>query len=155
MTKQQIELLQKKLDAANKQVADVDGTLRVQYLNIATNIISEIKYWFIDCHDDYKKITYDDIFKYLDNLRAVVEAAAPNYTPSVLCELTLSLAETRRQLAEQRIQAEYDKRVLKDRLNRIYGVKASTLPNGNGAFGQEVINYVLQKQSEDKENETK
>lgn len=155
MTKQQqIEILQKKLDAANRQVADVDSTLREQYLNIATNIISEIKYWFIDYHDDYKKITYDDIFKYLDNLRTVVEAAAPKYTPSVLCELSLSLAEARRQLAEQRIQAEYDKRVLKDRLNRIYGSGAlSKTPSD--AFGQEVINYVLQKQSEDKSDETK
>ncbi len=153
MTKQQqIELLQKKLDAANKQIADVDATLREQHLNIATSIISEIKYWFKDqCHNSIV-LCYNDVYNYLDELRKNVEDAAPNYTPSVLCELTLSLAETRRQLAEQRIQSELDKRMLKDRLNRTYGSGAFSKTSSD-AFGQEVINYVLQKQSEGIDNE--
>lgn len=57
MTKQQqIDLLQKKLNVANKHVADVDGVLKEQYLNIATSIINEITTWFKDCHDDYDTI---------------------------------------------------------------------------------------------------
>lgn len=152
MTKQQqIDLLQKKLNVANKHVADVDGVLKEQYLNIATSIINEITTWFKDCHDDYEKITYDDIFNYLDNLRKNVESNAPEFKPSILCELSLSLCEARRQLAEQRIQSEFDKRMLKDRLNLIYGVKSSTLPTPGDAFGQEVVNYVLQKQSEEQD----
>jgi hypothetical protein len=141
--------LQKKLDAANKQIADVDGVLKEQYLNIATNIVSEIKSWFGDQHDGGVALSYDDIYKYLDNLCNVIEAVAPKYTSSVLCELSMALSKTRRQLAEQRIQSELDKRMLKDRLNLIYGVKSSTLPTSNDTFEQEVVNYVLQKQSEE------
>lgn len=131
MTKQQqIDLLQQKLDAANKHIADVDGVLREQYLNIATSIISEIKSWFKErCYNGIV-LCYKDVYNYLDDLRKNVESNAPEYKPSVLCELVLSLAEARRQLAEQRIKAEFDKRVLKDRLNLIYGIKSSKLPNG-------------------------
>lgn len=131
MTKQQqIDTLQKQLDAANEHIADVDGTLREQYLNIATSIVSEIKSWLKDRCDNYIVICYKDVFDYLDDLRRNVESNAPEFKPSIMCELVLSLAEARRQLAEQRIKAEFDKRALKDRLNLIYGIKSSKLPNG-------------------------
>ena len=108
MTKQQqIDTLQKQLDAANAQIANIDNALKEQYLNTATNIISEIKCWFQDqskrAYITYNDINYDDVYKYLDNLRKVIEDTAPKYTPSVLCELSMALSETRRQLAEQRI----------------------------------------------------
>lgn len=108
MTKQQqIDTLQKQLDAANEQIATIDNVLKEQYVNTATNIISDIKSWFKDqskrAYITYNDINYDDVYKYLDNLRKVIEDTAPKYTPSVLCELSMALSETRRQLAEQRI----------------------------------------------------
>lgn len=49
MTKQQqIDTLQKQLDAANEQIAAVDNALKEQYVNTATNIVSDIKSWFVD-----------------------------------------------------------------------------------------------------------
>lgn len=160
MTKQQqIDTLQKQLDAANEQIATIDNALKEQYVNIATNIVSEIKSWFKDQSEHayltYKRINYDDVYKYLDNLRNVIEAAAPKYTPSVLCELSMALSETRRQLAEQRIQHEIDKRILKERLNRIYGVKRSgKLPKTlDMQYTQEVISEYLKQQCEEDNNE--
>lgn len=130
--KERIELLQKQLDAANEQLASVDNALKEQYHNIATSIISEIKSWFKErCYNSIV-LCYRDVYNYLDDLRKNVESNAPEFTPSIMCELVLSLAEARRQLAEQRIKAEFDKRVLKDRLNLIYGIKSSKLPNGDG-----------------------
>lgn len=124
--RQQIELLQKKLDAANEQLAAVDNTLKEQYLNIATNIVSEIKSWFQDQSKDCTIfLNYDDVYDYLDNLCKDVKRTAPKYIPSVLCQLSMALSETRRQLADQRIQSELDKRMLKERLNSIYGAKCS------------------------------
>lgn len=123
MTKQQIELLQKQLDAANEQLAAVDNALKEQYLKTATGIISQVESWFRDQREIDIALSYDDIYKYLDNLRNVITATAPKYTPSVLCQLSMALSETRRQLAEQRIQHEVDIRILKDRLNRVYGAK--------------------------------
>ena len=153
MTKQQqIDTLQKQLDAANEQIATIDNALKEQYHNIATNIIGEIKSWFKDQSEHayltYKDINYDDVYKYLDNLRNVIEATTPNYTPSVLCELSMTLSETRRQLAEQRIQHEIDKRILKDRLNSVYGVKCSgKLPKTPAMqFGDEVVDYALRQE---------
>ena len=161
MTKQQqIDTLQKQLDAANEQLAAVDNALKEQYLNTATNIISEIKCWFQDqskrAYITYNDINYDDVYKYLDNLREVIKAAAPKYTPSVLCELSMALSETRRQLAEQRIQHEVDKRILKERLNSIYGVKCSgKLPKTPlMQYGDAAVDYVLKKQQE-VQNDTK
>ena len=105
MTKQQqIDALQKQLDAANEQLAAVDNALKEQYHNIATNIISEVKSLFRDQSENCTFVSYDDIYKYLDNLRNVIEATAPKYTPSILCQLSMALSETRRQLAEQRIK---------------------------------------------------
>ena len=160
MTKQQqIDTLQKQLDAANEQIATIDNALKEQYLSIATNIISEIKCWFQDqskrAYITYNDINYDDVYKYLDNLREVIEAAAPKYTPSVLCELSMALSETRRQLAEQRIQHEVDKRILKDRLNSIYGVKRSgKLPKTlDMQYAQEVISEYLKQQCKENDNE--
>lgn len=108
MTKQQqIDTLQKQLDAANEQIATIDNALKEQYVNTATNIVSEIKDWFKDqsrrAYITYNDINYDDVYDYLDNLRKVIESNAPKYTPSVLCELSMALSEARRQLAEQRI----------------------------------------------------
>lgn len=41
MTKQQqIDTLQKQLDAANEQIAAIDNALKEQYVNTATGIIS-------------------------------------------------------------------------------------------------------------------
>ena len=156
MTKQQqIDTLQKQLDAANEQIATIDNALKEQYLNIATNIISEIKCWFRDQSEISKVTSYDDIYKYLDNLRNVIEVTAPKYTPSVLCELSMALSETRRQLAEQRIQHEIDKRILKDRLNSIYGVKRSgKLPKTlDMQYAQEVISEYLKQQCKEDNNE--
>lgn len=49
MTKQQqIDTLQKQLDAANEQIATIDNALKEQYVNTATNIVNEIKDWFVD-----------------------------------------------------------------------------------------------------------
>lgn len=153
MTKQQqIDTLQQQLDAANEQIATIDNALKEQYANIATNIISEIKCWFQDqskrAYITYNDINYDDVYKYLDNLRKNVESNAPEFKPSVLCELSMALSETRRQLAEQRIQHEVDKRILKDRLNSIYGAKCSgKLPKTPVMqFGDEVVDYALRQE---------
>lgn len=108
MTKQeQIYTLQKQLEAANEQIATIDNALKEQYVNIATNIVSEIKSWFEGQSEHayltYKDINYKDVYKYLDNLCKVIETTAPKYKPSVLCELSTALSETRRIIAEQRI----------------------------------------------------
>ena len=152
MTKQQqIDTLQKQLDAANEQLAAVDNALKEQYLNIATGTVDQIESWFQDQREMSKITRYDDIFKFLDNYRNVIESTAPKYTPSVLCQLSMALSETRRQLAEQRIQHEVDKRILKERLNSIYGVKCSgKLPKTPVMqYGDDVVDYVLKKQQED------
>ena len=149
MTKQQqIDTLQKQLDAANEQIAAIDNALKEQYLNTATNIIGEIKSWFVDRFYNPGYINRDDIYDYLDNLREVIKTAAPKYTPSVLCELSMALSETRRQLAEQRIQHEVDKRILKERLNSIYGVKCSgKLPKTPVMqYGDDVVDYALRQE---------
>ena len=149
MTKQQqIDILQKQLDAANKQLAEVDNALKEQYTNTATGIIDHIESWFKDQSEISEVTSYDDIYKFLDNFRNVIEATAPKYTPSVLCQLSMALSETRRQLAEQRIQHEVDKRILKDRLNSIYGVKCSgKLPKTPVMqYGDEVIDYALRQE---------
>lgn len=162
MTKQQqIDTLQKQLDAANEQIATIDNALKEQYVNIATNIVSEIKSWFEKQSEHayltYKDINYKDVYKYLDNLNTTIKAAAPKYTPGVLCELSMALSETRRQLAEQRIQHEVDKRILKDRLNAIYGAKRSgKLPKTlDMQYAQEVISEYLKQQHEEDNNESK
>lgn len=149
---QQIDTLQKQLDAANEQIATIDNALKEQYVNIATNIVSEIKDWFEKQSEHayltYKDINYKDVYKYLDNLNTTIKAAAPKYTPSVLCQLSMALSETRRQLAEQRIQHEVDKRILKDRLNSIYGAKCSgKLPKTPVMqYGDEVVDYALRQE---------
>lgn len=156
MTKQQqIDTLQKQLDAANEQLAAVDNALKEQYLNIATNVVSHIESWFKDQREINAHLSYDDIYKFLDNYRNVIESAAPKYTPSVLCQLSMALSETRRQLAEQRIQHEIDKRVLKERLNSIYGVKRSgKLPKTlDMQYAQEVISEYLKQQRKENDNE--
>lgn len=158
MTKQQqIDTLQQKLDAANEQLAAVDNALKEQYLNIATNVVSHIESWFKDQREINAHLSYDDIYKFLDNYRNVIESAAPKYTPSVLCQLSMALSETRRQLAEQRIQHEIDKRVLKDRLNSIYGVKCSgKLPKTPAMqYGDEVVDYALKQQQDDYDKKVK
>ena len=149
MTKQQqIDTLQQKLDAANEQLAAVDNALKEQYLKTATGIISQVESWFKDQSEMSKVTSYDDIYKYLDNLRNVIEATAPKYTPSVLCQLSMALSETCRQLTEQRIQHEVDKRILKERLNSIYGVKCSgKLPKTlDMQYGDEVFYYALRQE---------
>lgn len=149
MTKQQqIDTLQQQLDAANEQLTAVDNALKEQYLNTATGIISQVENWFKDQSEISSVTRYEDIYKYLDNLRNVIEATAPKYTPSILCQLSMALSETRRQLAEQRIQHEVDKRILKDRLNSIYGAKCSgKLPKTPiMQFGDEVVDYVLRQE---------
>ena len=150
MTKQQqIDLLQQKLDAANEQLAAVDNALKEQYLSIATGTVDHIESWFQDQRERGIALSYDDIYKFLDNYRNVIEDTAPNYTPSVLCQLSMALSETRRQLAEQRIQHEVDKRILKDRLNSIYGAKyfGGKLPKTPVMqFGDEVIDYALRQE---------
>ena len=156
MTKQQqIDTLQKQLDAANEQLAAVDNALKEQYLNIATGTVDHIESWFQDQRDRGIALNYDDICKFLDNYHNVIESTAPYYTPSVLCELSMALSETRRQLAEQRIQHEVDKRILKDRLNSIYGVKRSgKLPKTlDMQYAQEVISEYLKQQCKENDNE--
>ena len=156
MTKQQqIDTLQKQLDAANEQIATIDNALKEQYVNTATGIISQVESWFKDQSEISSVTRYDDIYKYLDNLRNVIEATAPKYTPSILCQLSMALSEARRQLAEQRIQHEVDKRILKERLNSIYGVKRScklqkTL---DMQYAQEVISEYLKQQCKENDNE--
>ena len=157
MTKQQqIDTLQKQLDAANEQLASVDNALKEQYLNIATGTVDHIKSWFQDQRERDIALSYDDIYKFLDNFCNVIEATAPKYTPSVLCQLSMALSETRRQLAEQRIQHEIDKRILKERLNRIYGVKRSgKLPKTlDMQYAQEVVNEYLKQQCKEDNNES-
>ena len=156
MTKQQqIDTLQKQLDAANEQLESVDNALKEQYLNIATGTVDHIKSWFQDQRERDIALSYDDIYKFLDNFCNVIEAAAPKYTPSVLCQLSMALSETRRQLAEQRIQHEIDKRILKERLNSIYGVKRSgKLPKTlDMQYAQEVISEYLKQQCKEDNNE--
>ena len=156
MTKQQqIDTLQQKLDAANEQLAAVDNALKEQYLNIATGTVDHIESWFQDQRDRDIALSYDDIYKFLDNYRNVIEVTSPKYTPSVLCQLSMALSETRRQLAEQRIQHEVDKRILKERLNRIYGVKRSgKLPKTlDMQYAQEVISEYLKQQCKENDNE--
>lgn len=156
MTKQQqIDTLQKQLDAANEQLASVDNALKEQYANTATGIIDHIESWFRDQSEISTATSYDDIYKFLDNYRNVIEATAPKYTPSVLCQLSMALSETRRQLAEQRIQHEIDKRILKERLNSIYGVKCSgKLPKTPVMqYAQEVISEYLKQQCKENDNE--
>ena len=157
MTKQQqIDTLQKQLDAANEQLAAVDNALKEQYLNIATGTVDHIESWFQDQRERGIALNYDDICKFLDNYHNVIESTAPYYTPSVLCELSMALSETRRQLAEQRIQHEIDKRILKERLNSIYGVKRSgKLPKTlDMQYAQEVISEYLKQQREENKNES-
>ena len=161
MTKQQqIDTLQKQLDAANEQLAAVDNALKEQYLNIATGTVDHIKSWFQDQRDRGIALSialnYDDICKFLDNYHNVIEVTAPKYTPSVLCELSMALSEARRQLAEQRIQHEADKRMLKERLNRIYGVKRSgKLPKTlDMQYVQEVISEYLKQHCKENDNES-
>ena len=150
MTKQQqIDTLQQQLDAANEQLAAVDNALKEQYLNIATGTVDHIESWFQDQRDRGIALNYDDICKFLNNYRNVIESTAPNYTPSVMCQLSMALSETRRQLAEQRIQHEIDKRILKERLNRIYGAKyyGGKLPKSPTMhYADEVVDYVLKQE---------
>lgn len=156
MTKQQqIDTLQQKLDAANEQLAAVDNALKEQYLNTATGTVDHIESWFQDQRDRGIALNYDGICKFLDNYRNVIEATAPKYTPSILCQLSMALSEARRQLAEQRIQHEIDKRILKDRLNAIYGVKRSgKLPKTlDMQYAQEVISEYLKQQRQEDNNE--
>lgn len=159
MTKQQqIDTLQQKLDAANKQLTDVDNALKEQYLNIATGTVDHIESWFQDQRDRGIALNYDDICKFLDNYRNVIEATAPKYTPSVMCQLSMALSETRRQLAEQRIQYEIDKRILKDRLNSIYGVEyyGGKLPKTPAMqYGDDVVDYVLKQQQDEHDKQVK
>ncbi len=163
MTKQQqIDALQKQLDAANEQIAIIDNALKEQYVNIATNTVSEIKCWFGDQHDRAAALSYDDIYKFLDNLRNVIEATAPKYTPSVLCELSMALSETRRQLAEQRIvitrqektikSLKFKLKHLKDALNRIYGARKDDFSPAD-LYGQEVISEYLKQYREENNND--
>ena len=175
MTKQQqIDTLQKQLDTANEQIANIDNALKEQYVNTATNIISEIKCWFQDqskrAYITYNDINYDDVYKYLDNLNTTIKAAAPKYTPSVLCELSMALSETRRQLAEQRIViTRQDKTIkslkfelkhlgericrTKDALNNIYGGTKDDLSPAD-LYGQAVISEYLKQQREENKNES-
>ena len=159
MTKQQqIDTLQQQLDAANEQLASVDNALKEQYLNTATGIISQVESWFKDQSENCTIfVNYDDVYKYLDNLRNVIEATAPKYTPSILCQLSMALSETRRQLAEQRIQHEIDKRILKDRLNSIYGVKCSgKLPKTPAMhYAQELVDCALKQEQEEYDKKVK
>ena len=159
MTKQQqIDTLQKQLDAANEQLAAVDNALKEQYLKTATGIVSQVKSWLKDQRERGIALSYDDICKFLDNYRNVIEATSPKYTPSEMCQLSMALSETRRQLGEQRIQHEIDKRILKDRLNSTYGVKRSgKLPKTlDMQYAQAVISeYLKQQCKEDGNNESK
>lgn len=171
MTKQQqIDTLQKQLDAANKQIANIDNALKEQYLNTATNIISDIKSWFVDRLYNPGHINRDDIYDYLDNLREVIKAAAPKYTPSVLCELSMALSEARRQLAEQRIVITRQEKTIKslkfklkhlgericrtkEALNAIHGGTKYDLSPAD-LYGQAVISEYLKQQREENNNES-
>ena len=172
MTKQQqIDTLQKQLDAANEQIASIDNALKEQYVNTATNIVSDIKSWFKDQSKDCTIfVTYDDVYDYLDNLRKVIESTAPKYTPSVLCELSMALSETRRQLAEQRIVIARQEKTIKslkfelkhlgericrtkDALNAIYGGTKDDLSPAD-LYGQAVISEYLKQQREENNNES-
>lgn len=170
MTKQQqIDTLQKQLDAANEQIANIDNALKEQYVNIATNIVSEIKSWFRDQSERNIALSYDDIYKFLDNLRNVIEATAPKYTPSVLCELSMALSETRRQLAEQRIVIARQEKTIKslkfelkhlgericrtkDALNAIYGGTKDDFSPAD-LYGQAVISEYLKQQRQEDNDE--
>lgn len=176
MTKQQqIDTLQKQLDAANEQIATIDNALKEQYVNIATNIVSEIKDWFEKQSEHayltYKDINYKDVYKYLDNLNTTIKAAAPKYTPSVLCELSMVLSETRRQLAEQRIVIARQEKTIKslkfelkhlgericrtkDALNAIHGGTKDDFSPAD-LYGQAVISEYLKQQCEENNNESK
>ena len=171
MTKQQqIDTLQKQLDAANEQIAAIDNALKEQYLNIATGIISQVESWFKDQSEMSKVTSYDDIYKYLDNLRNVIEATAPNYTPGVLCELSMALSETRRQLAEQRIVIARQEKTIKslkfklkhlgERICRtkdaLYAIYGGTKQDFSPAdlYGQAVISEYLKQQREENDNES-
>ena len=174
MTKQQqIDTLQKQLDAANEQLAAVDNALKEQYLKTATGIISQVESWLKDQRERGIALSYDDICKFLDNYRNVIESTAPKYTPSVLCELSMALSETRRQLAEQRIVITRQEKTIKslkfelkhlgericrtkDALNNIYGVKCSgKLPKTlDMQYVQEVINEYLKQQFKEDNNES-
>ena len=171
MTKQQqIDTLQKQLDAANEQIANIDNALKEQYLNTATNIISDIKSWFVDRFYNPGYINRDDIYDYLDNLRKVIESTAPKYTPGVLCELSMALSETRRQLAEQRIVIARQEKTIKslkfklkhlgericrtkDALNNIYGGTKQDFSPAD-LYGQAVISEYLKQQREENNNES-
>ena len=175
MTKQeQIDTLQKQLDAANEQIATIDNALKEQYVNTATNIISDVKGWFEEqskrSYITYNDINYDDVYKYLDNLRKVIESTAPKYTPSVLCELSMALSETRRQLAEQRIVIARQEKTIKslkfelkhlgericrtkDALNAIYGGIKDDLSPAD-LYGQAVISEYLKQQYKEDNNES-
>lgn len=175
MTKQQqIDTLQKQLDAANEQIANIDNALKEQYVNVATNIVSEIKDWFEKQSEHayltYNDINYKDVYKYLDNLNTTIKAAAPKYTPGVLCELSMALSETRRQLAEQRIVIARQEKTIKslkfelkhlgericrtkDALNNIYGGTKDDLSPAD-LYGQAVISEYLKQQREENNNES-
>ena len=170
MTKQQqIDALQKQLDAANEQIAAIDNALKEQYVNTATNIISDIKSWFVDRFYNPGYINRDDIYDYLDNLRKVIESTAPKYTPGVLCELSMALSETRRQLAEQRIVIARQEKTIKslkfklkhlgericrtkDALNAIHGGTKYDLSPAD-LYGQAVISEYLKQQREENDDE--
>lgn len=170
MTKQQqIDALQKQLDAANEQIASIDNAMKEQYVNTATNVVSDIKGWFEEQIEHGIIVTYDEVHDYLDNLREVIEAAAPKYTPNVLCELSMALSEARRQLAEQRIVIARQEKTIKslkfelkhlgericrtkDALNNIYGgTKDDFSPTD--LYGQAVISEYLKQQCKEDNNE--
>ena len=171
MTKQQqIDTLQKQLDAANEQIANIDNALKEQYVNTATNVVSDIKGWFEEQIEHGIIVTYDNVYDYLDNLRKVIESTAPKYTPGVLCELSMALSETRRQLAEQRIVITRQEKTIKslkfelkhlgericrtkDALNNIYGGTKDDLSPAD-LYGQAVINEYLKQQREENNNES-
>ena len=170
MTKQQqTDTVQKQLEAANEQIATIDNALKEQYVNIATNVVSEIKSWFVDRFYNPGYINRDDIYDYLDNLRKVIEDTAPKYTPSVLCELSMALSETRRQLAEQRIVIERQDKTIKslkfelkhlgericrtkDALNAIHGGTKDDFSPAD-LYGQAVISEYLKQQRQEDNNE--
>lgn len=171
MTKQQqIDTLQKQLDAANEQIATIDNALKEQYTNIATNVVSDIKSWFVDRFYNPGYINRDDIYDYLDNLNKTIKAAAPKYTPSVLCELSMALNETRRQLAEQRIVIERQEKTIKslkfelkhlgericrtkEALNAIHGGTKDDFSPAD-LYGQAVISEYLKQQCKEDNNES-
>ena len=173
MTKQQqIDALQKQLDAANEQIVNIDNALKEQYANTATNIIGEIKDWFEEQSKNCTIfVTYDDIYDYLDSLNTTIKATAPKYTPSVLCELSMALSETRRQLAEQRIVITRQEKTIKslkfklkhlgericrtkDALNAIHGGTKDDLSPAD-LYGQAVMSEYLKQQYKEYNNESK